>query len=62
MQGYTISGKNGTYVELEDGRFADSVTGDDNVKELLDELTVCGDYPEHCQLTMEELRVYVDAE
>lgn len=62
MQGYTISGSKGTYVELEDGRFADSVTGDGDVEELLAELTQCGDYPEHCQLTMNELREYVGAE
>lgn len=61
MQGYTISGSKGTYVELKDGRFADSVTGDDNVEELLAELTQCGDYPEFCDLSEDELREYVGA-
>jgi hypothetical protein len=65
MQGFTISGKNGTYVELEDGRWADSVSEQDgenaNVEELLKELTNCGDYPEHCNLSLEELQEYVGA-
>ena len=28
MKGFTISGGNGTYMELEDGRFADTVLGE----------------------------------
>jgi hypothetical protein len=64
MQGFYITGTKGSYIELEDGRWADSVNQDDSpstVEELLAELTVQGDYPEFCYLSMEELREYVGA-
>ncbi len=64
MQGFYIAGTNGSYIELEDGRWADSVQPDLNeqsVEDLLPELTDAGDYPEFCLMTMEELKKYVGA-
>ena len=64
MQGFYITGKNGSYIELDDGRWADSVHPDppnDNVEELLAELTDQADGPTFCDLTLEELKSYVGA-
>ncbi len=72
MQGFYITGTKGSYVELKDGRWADSVggkarwteniSGECDVEALLDELTSQGDYPEFCDLTMDELKAYVGAD
>lgn len=63
MQGFYITGPKGSYIELEDGRWADTVSESDgenrNVNELLDELTEQGDYPTLCGLSENELRAYV---
>jgi len=62
MQGFYITGSKGSYIELEDGRWADTVSEDDghtNVEELLEELTDSGDYPEFCGLSPDDLRKYV---
>ena len=64
MQGYYITGPKGSYIELEDGRWADTVSEDDgdghtDVEELLEELTDQGDYPEFCDLNEDDLRKYV---
>jgi len=63
MQGFYITGPKGSYIELADGRWADTVSEDDgenrNVEELLAELTHQGDCPEFCSLSERELRVYV---
>ena len=63
MQGFYITGPKGSYIELEDGRWADTVSESDgensNVEELRAELTEQGDYPEFCGLSENELRAYV---
>ncbi len=65
MQGFYITGTKGSYIELDDGRWADSVNPEpphDNVEELLAELTDQADGPTFCDLSMDELRVYVGAD
>ena len=67
MNGFYITGSKGSYIELSDGRWADSVSDRDGteghtVEELLAELTNQADYPEFCDLTMDELKAYVGAD
>jgi len=63
MRGFYITGPKGSYIELEDGRWADTVSegGDEEryVEELLEELTDQRDYPEFCGLNPPDLREYV---
>ena len=65
MNGFYITGTNGSYIELEDGRWADTVSEDDgdnrNVEELLQELGESEDEPTHSNLSLDELREYVGA-
>ena len=65
MQGFYITGTKGSYIELDDGRWADSVhpyPPHDNVEELLTELTDQADGPTFCDYTIDELKKYVGAE
>lgn len=65
MKGFYITGTKGSYVELEDGRYADSVgslaygAGEHTIEELLEELTDAQAEPEFCDLSMEELKLHV---
>ncbi len=65
MQGFYITGTNGSYIELDDGHWADNVYPDsdhnNNVEELLAELTDQADGPTFCDLSMDELKEYVGA-
>ena len=62
MKGYEISGSKGTYLELEDGRFADTVydRGDD-LEALRAEVTEAVSEPFSAGWTEQELRDYVGA-
>lgn len=65
MQGFYITGTKGSYIELHDGRWADSVHSEaphDNIEELLVELTDQADGPTFCDLTLDALKKYVGAE
>ncbi len=64
MQGFYITGTRGSYIELDDGRWADSIhfhTSED-VEELLTELTDQADGPTYSYLSLDELKEYVGAE
>ncbi len=65
MQGFYITGTKGSYIELDDGRWADSVYPEaphNNIEELLVELTDQADGPTFCDLTLDALKEYVGAE
>jgi hypothetical protein len=65
MKGFYITGIKGSYIELEDGRWADTVSEDNgenrNVEELLEELTEAEAEPTYSNLSLEELKEYVGA-
>jgi len=65
MKGFYITGSNGSYIELEDGRWADTVSESDgenrNIDELLADLTVSDAEPSYSYLSLDELKEYVGA-
>ena len=62
MRGVEISGSKGTYLELEDGRFADTVCNNgSDLKALRAEVTEYVDKPVSTTMSTTELAIYVGA-
>ena len=62
MRGFEISGRKGTYLELEDGRFADTVCNNGgDLEALRTEVTEHVDEPLCTTMTTTELAIYVGA-
>ena len=62
MRGFEISGSKGTYLELEDGRFADTVCNNGgDLEALRTEVTEYVDELLCTTMTVEELTIYVGA-
>jgi len=63
MRGYEVSGTKGTYLELEDGRVADTVIGDgEDLAALRGEVTNYVDEPLCTTMSSTELEIYVGAD
>jgi len=60
MKAFEISGGNGTYLELEDGRYADTVVGDgEDLEALRTEITEHVTEPIYTQMPIGLLEEYV---